>query len=344
MINQIIQFVKNKKTISSIIILIIFIVIFYLIQIATPNKKNYTSTVPLIDTDYPNLQTQNSAILLQQKLTFNWNNLKIDIPSSSKIYIITKPLVNKDTITLLSQSLAFSQKDILKSIKSTSQTWKNENGFLFASIDQNQIIYSGTYKSLPNTSSITKEEAISTSNTILSSIFGDDFIKTLNDSPQVRFLKFNPSNYNPTAINNFQEAEYIEVGYKQTLNSLPLSSLSGNTNIITLVIDNQKNLFRLEISGGYLEVKTEGERQLDDINSIKINSPEKALKISSFSDVSLESKYLNLTNININVGNLVFGYFLTNDNYVIPVVFISGTATGNNFSQQVTYVVSVTKD
>jgi hypothetical protein len=345
MINQIIQFIKNRKLISFGLILFIVVIVIYLIQSITPKTNKSTTTVPVINTNTPGLQTQNSTVLPKQKLVFNWNNIKIDLPSSSKKYLITKPLVNKDTITQLAQDLGFLPEDLLKSVKSTSRTWNNNNGSLFSSIDQNQIIFSGKVIVLPNTSTVTKEEAISTSNSIISTLFGNDFINTLNNTPQVRFLKYNPANYNPTTINNPQEAEYIEVSYKQSLDSHPLSSLSGNTSIVTVVINNQKNLFRLEISGGYLENTSQGEQSIVDINSLKINAPAKALKISSLPDVSLESSYLNLPNININVNSVVFGYFLTNENYVVPVVFVSGTASGNNFSaQQITYVVPVSKD
>lgn len=340
MINKTLLYLsKNKFAALALVLLIVFSLIF-IFQSTIPQPAKPSITEPVIPTSYPESQPTIPRALSDQTLTFNWINTTTELPATSKKYSITKPLINQDTITLLSQSLGFSSNDLLKSAKSTSRTWENNNGSLFSSIDQNQIIYRSKKNTTSKSSTVTKDEAITISKSILSDFFGNNFVETLATSARVRFLKFDPKNYSPTPIIDQSRAEYIEVSFRQTIDTYFLSSLAGNTNLLSIVIDNQRNLYRLEIYGGFFELSPQGEQSTISIDTLKSIASQKALKISSLPNVSLESKYLNSTIITINVDSYHFGYFLTSDNGVIPAIFISGTATAKGLSPQpVTYVV-----
>lgn len=340
MINKILSHIsKNKFAVLGLILLIVFVVIYFF-QSTIPQPTKPSITEPIFPTSYPESQPTIPKALSDQTLTFNWINTTTELPATSKKYSITKPLINQDTITLLSQSLGFSSNDLLKSTKSTSRTWENNNGSLFSSIDQNQIIYRSKKNTTIKTSTVTKDEAITISKSLLSGFFGNSYVETLGNSARVRFLKFDPKNYSPTPVSDPNRAEYIEVSFKQSIDKYFLSSLAGNTNLLSVVIDNQRNLYRLEIYGGFFEISPQGEQSTINIDMLKSIAPQKALKISSLPDVSLESKYINSTNITVKVDGYYFGYFLTSDNGVIPVIYISGTATAKGLSPQlVVYVV-----
>lgn len=342
--NKILNFINKNKTIFIILIMIMVVSTYNIITSLTPKRTGVTPTVPVIPTDNPLPRIVTPSSFPKQTLNFNWGNVNIDIPSSSKRYQITKPLINKISIDTLSKALGFSSNDLLKSKVATNQTWNNDQGSLFASTSQNQIIYSNKTSSLNKTNSVTKEEAISLSKSILSDFFGNEFSSTLNDDPKVRFLILKENAYSPTEVSNHETAQYIEVAYNQLINSYPISSYSGNASILTLVIDNQKNLYRLEIYGGFSEITSSEDQSIVDFATLKEIAPEQAYKNSSLPDVSFESEYINSSQININVKTGYFGYFQTTDNGVIPVIYISGTASSNNFSAQpIVYVITAYK-
>lgn len=324
--------------------MIMVVSIYNLITSITPKKAAVSPTVPVIPTNNQLPRIVTPSIFPKQTLNFNWGNVNIDIPISSKRYQITKPLINKTSIDTLSSALGFSTSDLLKSKIPTNQTWDNEKGSLFASTSQNQIIYYNKINSLNKTNSVTKEEAISLSKSILSNFFGNEFTSTLNDDPKVRFLILKENAYSPTEVTNPETAQYIEISYNQLINSYPISSYAGNTSILSLVLDNQKNLYHLQISGGFMEITAKEDLPIINFDILKELSPEQAYKISSLPNVSLESEYIDSTNINIKVNSGYFGYFQTKDNGVIPVIYISGTASSNSFSAQpIVYVVTAYK-
>lgn len=342
--NKILNFIKKNKTIFIVLAMTIVVSIYNLIVSITPKKSAVSPTVPVIPTNNQLPRIVTPSIYPEKTLNFNWGNVKIDVPSSSKRYQITKPLINKTTIDTISKAFDFSPNDLLKSKVITNQTWDNTKGTLFASTSQNQIIYSNKISSLNKTNSVTKEEAVALSRQLLSDFFGNEFVSTLNEDPKVRFLILKENAYFPTEVSNPQNAQYIEISYNQLINSYPISSYSGNTSIVNLVIDNQKNLFRLEIHGGFSEITTDEDLSIIDFATLKEIAPKEAFKISSLPNVTLESEYIDATNININVNNGYFGYYQTKENGVIPVVYISGTASSNSFSAQpIVYVVTAYK-
>lgn len=342
--NKIQNFINKNKIIFIILIMIMVVSTYNIITSLTPKKASVTPTVPVIPTNNQLPRIVTSSIFPKQTLNFNWGNVNIDIPSSSMRYQITKPLINKTSIDTLSTTLGFSPNDLLKSKVATNQSWNNDQGSLFASTSQNQIIYSNKTSSLNNTNSVTKEEAIALSKQLLSDFFGNEFTSTLNDDPKVRFLILKENAYSPTEVSNRETAQYIEVSYNQLINSYPISSYSGNASILTLVIDNQKNLFRLEIYGGFMEITAKEDQSIVDFATLKEIAPEQAYKNSSLPDTYIESEYIDSTNINIKVNSGYFGYFQTTENGVVPVIYISGTASSNNFSAQpIVYVVTAYK-
>lgn len=342
--NNLLNTIKNHKFLSFGSFLIIIFIVIYFINLVSPSSLITKKTVPVIPTESTSPQLAPPNALTKQNLLFNWGDVNIDIPPIVKKISITKPLINEDIINFLSKTLGFSSDDLLKSTKKNNRTWQNSEGSLFTSINQNQIIYSSKGNTPLKTSNITKDEAVDISKSILSNFFGENILQTLDSNSQVRFLQYNPENYNPTAVSDPKTAEYIEVSYKQSLASYPLSSLNGNTNLISVVIDNQKKLYRLEISGGYIEFSSQEEQPLIDLKSLKSTTFENVLKISSLPNVSLESLYLDATDINIKVNQGYFGYFITSTNEIIPVVYISGTVTAKNIPpQSVIYAISVAK-
>lgn len=342
MINKLLQiFNKNKKIYTVLLVVFVVVFIFYIQSlISSPGKK---TTTPIIPTNISSLQDSYSTELFPKKyIVYNWNNVQINIPISSKKYFISKSLVNKDTTNNLFLSFGFVSDDFVKTRKESSKTWSNKTATLFSSLDQNQIIYYKKDATPAKTSNISETEAVAISKEILSKNFGENFISTLDSKPSVRFLIKETNKFTPTPVSNPQDAEYIEIGFKQTIDNYPLSSISGNTNIVTVVIDNQKNLNRLEIHGGYLELASQGEQNLLDVNVFKAMASEKALKISSLSDVLQESGYLDSSNINVDVSDTFFGYFIASDNSIVPVVFISGTMQSDQLiPQTTTFVVPV---
>ena len=344
MINKISYLIiKNKWILTGVLILVLIIALFLL---QSPISNITKSPEPLIPGSYPNLQpTIYTTNLPKNILEFNWNNTLIEIPKAANKYTITKPLVNRDTISQLSISLGFTSSDLIKTRRETSQTWQNSRSSLFTSLDQNQIIYSKNNSVLNTNITISGTEAVSISKAALSQLIGENFLGTLDANPKVRFLKFDPKIYGPVQVSDATKAEFIEVSFKQIIGTNPLSSLSGNTSIVTIVIDNQKDLHRLEIYGGYLDIVVHEEQTLIDVSTLKSIAQENALKISSLSTISQEGAYFDSSNINVTVEQTYFGYFLTNDNSVIPVIFISGTAKSEILTPEtVVFVVPLIKN
>lgn len=332
---------RNTLLFSIVIILIIITLILQKTAVVPTSQ-----TIPLPTNNVvtpPNYQepiANTTGIFVSQKLSFVWNISPTEFPSAIKNYAIVKPLINLDTISSLSKQLGFTANDKKRSIKNTTNIWSNSSASLFTSTEQNQIIYQKTSILTENLGSITATEAIEISQSILAYYFGESFVQTLNLNPTVKYLKPQANSYSPIEVSNPESAVYIEVSYRQDIDGLPVASLSGTSDILSVAIDTQRNLYRFAIYGGYLNLKEQNTASIINFETLKTNAPKKAQKITSINSISGESQFGNTTDITISVNKLNLGYFLRNDNNLYPVFFISGNATGKNIPPTpVTYIV-----
>lgn len=339
----------NSKVKYLLYILIIVIVIVLLDIVQSSNLNQKISTVPLIPTvtptDYSKPIPTPTEVFISQKLVFDWGTIKPTIPESVVNYSIRQPLISSTTIFGLSEIFGFSSSDKKQSTKNTSFIWANNTASLFASTDQNQIIYQKKGDMPPHSKIIQKDEAISTSLNILSTLFGKDFLQTLAPNPSVHYLKPQLSGYSPLVTNDPEVSQTIEVSFKQNINEFPVISLSGSADMLSVVIDTNNNLFRLSVFGGFYSLSTGNTASLIDFETLKATAQQKAQKITAIKNVSYESLYSTTPQINIKVKDLSLSYFQRNDNTLYPVFLINGTATGKNLPNiEATYLVPAIKN
>lgn len=326
--------------------LILFIVIPPLInQINQEKTSDFPLTQPILNAPIPKDQSKlsepitatQSAYFNKQKLVFTWSDTATELPQSIQNYQVKTPLINADIVSNLSTLLGFKSSDRARTLKETSALWQNSNGSLFASTSQNQLLYQ--QKTLPpkNISSVSKQAAIQTATDILLKYFGESFFNTLSKNPTVTFLASGQVEEDPILVDNSALANFIEIRFKQTIDNKPLVSLSDSTNTISLALDTAKNLYRLNISGGYLSIATSNKTSIIDRSLIIKTAPLKAYRIGSLSDVSEESLFLQKPTLFINVKKIELSYFLRNDNLIYPVYLLSG-----DMSAQDTATVPVT--
>lgn len=334
----------SKRNLFYFALLIILIIVSIILQRITTSQK--TQPIPSTPSVVaPSIEEEIIPTIkdteVSQKLTFTWGISPTEFPSTIKNYIITKPLINVDTINNLSNQLGFTRSDKQRSIKNTTYIWSNTAASLFASTTQNQIIYKRTDSKVENSNSITSNEAIDITRNLLQKYFGDQFVTSLDNNPTVQFKKFNKGDYEPQEVSDPTTATFIEVFYRQNIDSLPVSSLSGTSDILSVAIDTNRELYRLAIYGGYLDIKEQNIVNVIDFEKLKQIAPDKATRISAIKSISYESQFGNTASINVAVNSLQLGYFLRNDNSLFPVFYISGNVSLKNLpTLPVVYIVS----
>jgi len=341
---------KNKK-ILWVVFLILIIVIFYILrQLFFKDQLEKRITVPIIpptttitkvpqtplDTSNPHNPTQ--------KLVFNWGSVFPEIPQTMDNYLVSTPLITKSSISTMADKLGFTVSEISPYTDENSLLWINSNRSFFGSPKQNQILFNSTGETPKHLATISKDEALDISKKIISNLFGESLLSTLNINSEVKYLNLNPEREDDPQETTPFFANIININFQQTIDRLQLLSLSKKGETISIAIDTNKKLYILYVYGGYQNLTKKETVNLIDFSRLIEIAPISAIRISQSKDIPSESAYTESKNIIINVKAISLGYFQRADNSLFPVFIINGNMSAKGLEEYpAIYIVPATQ-
>lgn len=330
-----------QKTISNpkvkILLLIIFVIIvialFFITSNLSKSQPQNILTTPLIPATITVTppKTINTIPLENtnphnpgQKLVFNWGNLSSNIPSTIRNYKVSSPLVNSNTITNAANRLGFTAVDKSTNTSENSFLWLKDKISFFGSPKQNQIFYISSREIPKNTRVISATEAATLAKNIISNLFGDNLALTLSTNPEIKYLFLQPQNEEEPKDTSPETANIVNINFQQTIDNLPLLSLSKKGETFSVAIDTTNKLYLLYVHGGYLNLTEDKTVKILNLSELKSVAPSKALRISQAKDIPSEASFTKANTINVTVTNISLGYFHRADNSLFPVFVIKG--------------------
>jgi len=332
------NFLKNvsRNKIIFWVFVIVGLSLLIITNLLTPKQSTEpTSTIPVIPSITPSDYLASEPLPAEnifnpkQKIIFNWSNPTPQIPETMNGYKITVPLINPGTIAKTSEILGFTVADTIKTLNNTSFMWRNDKSSLFASIDQNQIFY--TRSEIPShTNTITRDDALVNSNLIINRLFGDTFTKNISNDISIRYLILVPGIFDAKETSDPTKANLIELGYRQTIDNFPVVALSTTPKVFTIVLDTQKNVYKIDVFGGFLGTEKTADIELIKYSELQLRAPEKSRRISAVASTSEETAFSKASTLNVTVKSVQLGYFQRSDNSLFPVFLLSGTMSAKN--------------
>ncbi len=250
---------------------------------------------------------------------------------------MTNSIVTENTIESLISNLNFYNQDQVKETVEGDYLWINNNGSLFISTNQKQIVYTTKNKlqNIPNII-LSREEITNTAFNFVNILFGNKTALTLNKNPNIDFLykETNTPEEEPLQA-EYAKANLITISFNQILEELPVVTDSPNTQIIRITIDKNKKLIDLRVYGGYLnikEIKSVSIPSLDNIDTKKLR------RITYAKDISSEKALSTTSNLSITAENVSLAYYYQNNDFLTPVILIKGKVKTNNLTEPATFI------
>ena len=324
------------------------VIIIILLTPRTKVNNKETETVPLISPNISKALTTDSSkqkniFNADQLINFIWTNNTPSLPQSMEEYYISTPLVNTANILSLANKFNFLSEDNISETEPGTYLWINKSGMLFGSIDQNQIGYSFTGNIPQHQNDISYNEAIEISKKIVAEKIKSDLVKSLDESPGVVYLTKKPESVEEEPlISNPKDNNLISVSYRQKISNFPLVTRSRFGEVITITIDTTKNLFLINIYGGFQAVSQKSSTKIPDYEKLKEFAGKEAIRITYAKDLGSEKELSSAKTVDVKVKNVSVGYYQENNASIIPVFIIDGTvATKGVVEYPAKYVVSV---
>lgn len=341
---------KNKKLFFVIGIITLLLIPFLLIRLFSKPQTQIPLTTPVLPIVNPTevkistpLDTTNPHNP-EQKLVFNWGSLSPVLPSTIKNYTVATPLINPNIINNAANKLGFTALDKSRNTSDTSYLWLKDKISFFGSPKQNQIFFTSSIEVPKNSGIISMNEATAISSNIISNLFGETLLSTLNTNPEVRYLDLQPRVEEEPLDASPGTANIINVNYQQVIDTLPLLSLSKRGETISVTIDTTKKLYLLSVHGGYLTLKEDKTTELLSFSDLKNVDPSQALRISQSRDIPSEAAFTKSKSVNVAVKSVGLGYFQREDNSLFPVFIISGNMSARGLTEfPAIYIVPATK-
>ncbi len=321
--------INFKKYIYYFVLALAIIMIVILIP-KTSIKKSSTETVPVIPAS--STKKVNSSIPIsknifnsEQKITFNWNNEIPKLPTDMDEYYITTPLINTSNIISFANKFKFTDKDKVDETESGTYLWINKEGSLFGSNTQNQISYSYSMEIPKHVTDIPYNEASDVSKQLISSILGSDFVNSLDDNPTITYLnkKADAVEEDPQ-ITNPKENNLISISYRQKIDNIPLVTKSRGGEVITTAIDTNKNLYLINLYGGYQSISKKSTTPIVSYSELKNIASVSATRITYAKDLGSENLLSNSQSLSVQVKSVNVGYYQENNASIVPVFIIDG--------------------
>jgi len=239
---------KNKRTLLFILFLVLIVSTILLLR----SRENEPSPLEPATTPAPQISEPIQKPIPErknpsQKLSFIWRVPEKSFPSSLPYLTINKPLINPDSIAMMSKVLEFSETDKIDVKVSHTFLWANQDHSLNATTGQN-ITY---LKNQPPASGPFDEQTVlGTANRLMSLLFPE----TASDFIQKGEIKFNRLEGGFSAKANQNNAQTATVGYQQRYNNVPIISDGPDETTISVTINPNDNIQALTILGGFEEL------------------------------------------------------------------------------------------
>lgn len=334
---------KNKILRYFILVLPFLIII---ILFPKTNIKTAKTTIPLVplitqkSTNKISLKNINN-LNLEQKIIFDWNQIEPILPTKMNEYTVTTPIINTSTIISLANKFNFVSQDNSTEEDKSAFFWNNKTSSLFASTSQNQIFYRNNIEIPIHKLDISPEDSVMSSKEIINNLFGADFSNTLNDNPEIQYLNKIPNKIEeePILVTN-KENNLISIKFKQKIDNLPLVTQSRNGEILSIIIDTNKNLYSLNLYGGYSLISKQNEVKTLNLSQIKNLANTEALRITYSKNIGSENAYTKAKIINVSVTSIDTGYYQIDGLNIIPVYIINGVMSAKGVaSYPATYII-----
>lgn len=338
---------KTQKIILVFSVVVIAVLPFVLIKLFSKPQPIQTPqtvpVIPIITLDEPKviipLNTTNPHNP-EQKLVFNWGSLPSQTFPTIKNYRISAALINTPIIMNAASRLGFTALEKSQNTSENSHLWLKNNMSFFGSTKQNQIMFISTSEIPKHTTNIRTDEAIAISQNIILNLFGETLIKTLNPTPEIKYLDLNPQIEDEPSETTPELANIVNINFQQTIDNLPLINLSKRGETISVAIDTTKKLYLLYVYGGFLRLTENGETTPRTFSQLKESAPSQAIRISQSKDIPSEAAYTKVKTVNIAVKEVNLGYFQRADNSLFPVFIIKGNMSSKGLAEfPATYIV-----
>jgi hypothetical protein len=343
----------KQKVFWGFITVALIVAVIYTISSRFPPKpsSNFTDTIPVIpiaDTNQENnLITLDPVKILnpEQKISFNWGNIAPPIPESMEVYTINIPIVNDAIISNLISKLGFSNQDKQVGMPTGDIQLINNGGSLFASIKTNQISYFSNSILPQHTLNLSKDQAINSAREIISSLFGELFVSTLDNSPEVRHVIHLSTDVEIEPRDaSVETANAVIISFRQDVHNFPIMSLSSKGEVISLILDTTNKLYSLLVSGGYQKITETKKTPLIDFAKLQENASIYSLRISHSKDMGSERGYTDVKQVKVVVKSVDLGYFQFNNSILSPIFIISGTMSAKGLiDYPAIYIIPATK-
>lgn len=340
---------KTKRLIL-IVFVLISITILVVIKLLTPKVKEaepltepVVITPTITPTVYEPLNTTNPHNPTQ-KLVFRWQASPPTLPQNITDYAVATPLINNITISTLANKFGFKTANLSEYSNQDFKVWTNNQGSLFGSTKQNQIMFNSSQKIPAHINSFSQEEAISLAKNILAGLFGDTLLSTLDPKPEVRYLNLNPEIEDEPSEVSSALANLVNINFQQTIDNLPLLSSSRRGETVSLGIDTTQKIYLLYVHGGYLSLSPQKQQAVPSFSELTQTAPNKAIRVSSVQDIPTESALTEAKTINITVSSVGLGYYQREDLALFPVFVIKGNISTSEVAQTpAVYIVPFTQ-
>jgi hypothetical protein len=343
---------RNQKILFFLIITTVVVVLFYIFsKIPQGESPIYTNTIPVIPTKTK--RTEAEAVTLdpvrilnpEQKTIFNWGSVTTNIPESMGIYSIDVPIINTGTISSLIGKLGFSKQDQLTDLPEGDLQFINSANSLFVSTNTNQISYFTSLDIPPHNLNIPTSEAIVTAKKIISDLFGESFVLTLDKNPETRYFIHNPTSVEVEPKEaTMESANVIAISFKQIISNFPIVSLSQKGGVVSVAIDTTNKLYSMIVNGGYQKVTEIKKDPLISFSNLMENATQQSLRISQSKDMNSERSFTDAKQINVTVKSVDLGYFQLNNDTLSPIYIINGIMSAKGLVEYpAIYIVPATK-
>lgn len=337
---------KSKKILWIIFLFLVIVIPYLLGQFFTGRQRQNALTIPIIrptitaTKEPPAPLDTTNPFNPEQKLVFNWGAVTADLPPTIIDYTNNLPFVNANTITTMANKLGFTTLEKSPYSDDKFSLWNNDHATLFGSVEQNQILFNSNVPLPGHLGSISKDEAVVLARSVISGLFGENILTTLDPNPEVKHLLLIADTEDDPAETTPDKANLINVNFQQTIDKLPLLSQSKKGETISIAMDTSKKLHLFYIYGGYQSLKSKGNLQVPSVSKLIEIAPTKAMRISYSKDIPSESIFTDAKVINIKVESIGLGYFQRSDQTIFPVFIVKGIMSARNADPfPATYIV-----
>ncbi len=297
------------------IFLFFFIIVLIILFSGKPTEKDATSITPT-PTPVVGIITMEEPVPTPT-LKIVWTTQDLNVPETMDIFSIKNPLINQKTGDLLAQKLGFESSNEQESISENLRIWSKGSASIILNFEDNLLQYSaGTLPQLA-VQNVTDDTYFVTARNYSQNVFGIGTAQGLINH-SVTYLDEHD------APISSDKAVVIRVSFYQSVNVLPVATISQSGAVFTLYLDKKLSLLSMSVKNAYSELSSLGKFKTTPLVDLISNSDSMALRINASSNQDISSEMVSSKTITFNQASAQTAY-LSKENQLIPVYLLSGT-------------------